>query len=555
MRSSLAALACAFALSSVVLAAPPKSDKSQQLANDEWKGVSTSPLDPAEIDRLIAKEQADAKVEPAARTTDEQFLRRVMLDLTGRLPLPADVTEFLADRDPAKRARMIDTLIASEEFATHWGRYWADVFTSRVSDVRGRAMAPSFEAWLVEQFQQNKPWDAMAREILTASGQLPVRLGRAAEPDAKNGAAYFLLSYQGADAINDRTAETARIFLGIQLQCAQCHDHPFDGWKQEQFHEMASYFARTAERPVTEMVNERRQIVGVQLTSRPFGEHRMPDPDNPRAGKSMSPKFLDGSSVSTRSGDEQRRKALADVITRNNYWFAASFVNRIWGEMMGQAFCQPIDDMSPGKDVVMPKVLARIAAGFAGSKYDFKELLRDICNSETYQRQVRPGESSQHLQFASINPTRLRADSLWQSLVTVLGNMNAPGGQRPGMGGPFGSRFSLEGQFKSEFNFDPSTPPNEVESSIPQALLLMNNPQVQQKIKAEGTNLLARILASYPKDEEAVRMVYLRTLSRKPTDNERDKALSYIKKVGKRAEAYEDLLWALLNSTEFQTRR
>lgn len=539
-------------LAGPMFAAPPKSNKDQKLTNDEWKGVSTSPLKAGEIDQLVAKEQEAAKIKPSSKTSDEQFIRRVMLDLTGRLPLPADVTEFAEDKDPNKRAKLIDKLLDSDEYVKHWSRYWRDVFMAKVTDMRGKAGAPSFEAWLVEQFKANRPWDEMAREMLTATGTMPIRLGRPVEPDPKNGAASFMLAYQGVDAINDRTAETARIFLGIQIQCAQCHDHPFDGWKQEQFHELASYFARLGERPVFEMVNEKRQIKGIELVSRPFGEHRMPDRDNPRNGKTMQPKFLDGSSLSFRSNDMQRRRALADAITKDNYYFAAAFVNRIWGELMGQAFCQPIDDMGPGKTPIMPAVLARVAAGFKGSRYDIKAMLRSICNSDMYQRQIRATDSSEHLQFVGVYPTRLRADALWQSLVTVLGTLGPP---MPRNGNPFAARFSLEGQFKNEFQFDPSTPPDEVESSIPQALMLMNNRQIQGRIRAEGTNLLGRIMTAYPNDADALRILYLRTLARKPTDREREKALAYVKNIGRRSEAFEDLLWALLNSTEFQTKR
>jgi hypothetical protein len=224
---------------------------------------------------------------------------------------------------------------------------------------------------------------------------------------------------------------------------------------------------------------------------------------------------------------------------------------------MGQAFRQPIDDLGPGRDVVMPGVLARVSASFAGNGFDIKALLRAICVSETYQRQVRPGEASQHMQFAGAFPTRLRAEALWQSLVTVLGSFTpaGPGGGGMMPMGPFAGRFGLEGQFKREFDFDPSLPSDEVEGSIPQALMLMNNAQIQQKIRAQGTNLLGRILSAYPKDDEALRMVYLRTLARKPTDREAVKGLAYVKKVGNRAEAFEDILWALLNSTEFQTKR
>ena len=559
MRWHIASVLYLAVLGSSVLAAPPKYNKNDDpppvLTNDAWKGVSKSPLQAGEIDRMIAADQEKAKVKPSPVTTDEQFIRRVMLDLTGRLPVPADVTEFQADKDPNKRAKLIDRLLESDDYVKHWSRYWRDVFIVKVTDQRGRFLSVHFDAWLEEQFRKNQPWDEMAKELITSNGQLPLRFGQNPDPDAKNGSAWFLLAYQGNDAIYDWTAQSSRIFLGLQIQCAQCHDHPFDGWRREQFHQLASYFGKLGERPVVERVNDKPMLVAQALSSRNFNEHKMPDKDDPTKGTVMAPKFLDGHGTPSRSNDAERRKALAEMIaSKDNYWFAAAFVNRIWGEMMGQAFRNPIDDMGPGKDVVMPDVLARVAASFAGNRFDIKGLLRSICNSETYQRQLRPGESSdQHLQFASPYPSRLHAEALWQSLVTVLGAMGPPAPAAPR--GPGAFRFSLEGQFKNEFEFDPSLPPDEIEGSIPQALMLMNNPQIQRRIQVQGTNLLARILSAYPKDEDALRMVYLRTLSRKPTDREQEKALAYIHKVGKRSEAYEDLLWALLNSTEFQTKR
>jgi Protein of unknown function (DUF1549)/Protein of unknown function (DUF1553) len=521
------------------------------LSSDAWLKVPTTPVKPAEIDDLIAQELARDKIQPAPLTTDEQFLRRVYLDLTGELPVPADVTDFLADKTPNKRAKVIDRLLDGEEYARHWARYWREVMSARLTDVRSRTLVPAFDAWMTEQLQANKGWDELARAMITADGAI-----RFDEP-GKNGAAYFLAKHIGNGATEEQAAETARIFLGIQIQCAQCHDHPFDHWKREQFHEFTAYFARVQARPMRDP--GKQMLVGFELTSRPRGEHEMPAKDDPRKSTVMQPRFLDGKAAGENLGDRERRKALADaVVDKNNYWFAGAYVNRVWGELLGQSFYQPVDDMGPQKEAVFAPVLVRLAAGFRGSNYDMKGLFRTITNSQTYQRQVRPGDSAQaHLHFAAAYPTRLGPDALWESLVGVLGRLEAgPGlGPRPPAAGPYGNRLGLEGLFKEEFGFDPSTKADEVEGSIPQALLLMNNPTVNARIQAKGSNLLARILTAFPQDDDALQMVYLRTLARKPTDRELEKCRVYIKKTGNRTEAFEDILWALLNSTEFQTKR
>jgi hypothetical protein len=517
------------------------------VSTEAWLKASRAPLKAGEIDTLLDRELEQVKIKPALLTTDEQFLRRVMLDLTGHLPMPADVKDFVADKDPNKRAKLIDKLLDSEEYARHWARYWREVISSRLTDFIGLLTARQFEQWLTEQIQKDAKWGDITRAMITASGQL--------RNDGKeaNGAAFLLGSRRGSDATVERAAETSRIFLGIQIQCAQCHDHPSDVWKRVQFHELAAYFARLKERPL----RENNKLVGLELISLPKFEYRMPGKDDPRQGTTMQPRFLTGKAPGAGLSDLERRRSLADsVVDKNNPWFAAAYVNRIWGELMGQSFYQPVDDLGPQKEAVLPNVLARVAGAFRGSDYDTKALFRAVLNSKMYQRQIRPGEADDHLLFAAAYPARMRADSLWQSLVDVLGRMGGgPGmGARPG-GGPFAFQQGLEGAFKAEFGFDPSMKSDEVEGSIPQALLLMNNPVINQKIQAKGTNLLARILESYPKNEDALRMVYLRALGRRPTEREQTRCLQYIGRVGNRAEAFEDILWALINSTEFQTKR
>jgi hypothetical protein len=249
---------------------------------------------------------------------------------------------------------------------------------------------------------------------------------------------------------------------------------------------------------------------------------------------------------------------LARALTSpENYWFAGAYVNRVWGELMGQSFYEPVDDMGPKKEAVFAPVLVRLASAFRATNYDVKALFRVVLNSQTYQRQLRPGETADgHLHFAAAYPTRLRADALWDSLVGVLGKFGQvpPAMQQRMQNNPFGMRFGLEGQMKTEFAFDPSSRSDDIEGTIPQALLLMNSPAINQKLQAKS-ELLAGILKDNPDDAKAVAAVYLRVLARKPTDRELAKCRLYIDKVGNRNEAFEDILWALINSTEFQTKR
>lgn len=524
----------------------------------DWLKAPTTPLSAKEIDALIAAEHKQAGVQPSPRTTDEQFLRRVTLDVTGRLPQPDEIAKFVNDPDPGKRAKIIDKLLESDEYASYWTSYWRDVVSIRLTDFNGRRLVRHFEQWMRVQLKENKKWDEIAREMLTATGQLRY------DDTTKNGAGYFLAAHMGADATAEQTAETARVFLGIQINCAQCHDHPFDVWKREQFHELAAFFARSRPR----LVREEERFVGVQIGGaggfgggRGFGggEYRMPAKDNPRGGTVMHPKYLDGKAPGRGLSDEDRRKNLADSITsKNNPWFSASFVNRIWSELLGQGFYATPDDLGPQKEAYLGSVLARLAGGFRGSDYNVKELFRVILNTETYQRQSRtaaaPGD---HLLFGASHPKRLRGEALIASLQHTLGRMSGgfgggrpggPGGRPGGFGGP-------EAQIRAEFAFDPSMKAEDIEGSIPQALILMNSSAVQARIPARGDNLLAKVLADHKTDAAALEAVYLRALARKPTEREQAKCLDLVKKVGSRDAAFEDILWALINSTEFQTRR
>jgi hypothetical protein len=228
---------------------------------------------------------------------------------------------------------------------------------------------------------------------------------------------------------------------------------------------------------------------------------------------------------------------------------------------MGEGFYEPVDDLGPGRDARFPMVVNRLASAWRASDYDVKWLFRLVMNSEAYQREIRPRDpSAGSMPFAAACPTRLSADQIFDSLVSALGiEESAVAGRLAGAGGPQAARFGagqgLRGLFNLQFGVDPSTPTEDVQGTIPQALFIMNNTLIAQRTSAQGDTILSRLLDVYNDDEEVVRLLYKRVLARAPTDDELATCKEYLQEVGNRREAFEDLLWSLVNSTEFITKR
>lgn len=512
----------------------------------------------ADVDRLIDA-SLPAEVERAPRTNDEDFLRRITLDLAGALPSPSDVTAFGLDPDPDKRARMIDRLLESPEYARTWARYWSDVVYTNATEERARITQGTFETWLEEQFAANRPWDEVATELLTATGGI-----------TEDGRTALIFAHTGQPA--ELAAETSRIFLGIQIQCANCHDHPTDSWTREQFHELAAFFPRIRVRPetagdvrsfVVESVNvnqgRRGQVRPAVQPGRGAPEYYMPDLNNPSSrGTRVQPVFfVDGTSLEAGTSDLDRRTALAQAITSpENEWFSKAFVNRVWGELTGRGFYTPIDDIGPLRAADCEDALQALADGFTAQGYDVQWLYRTIANTETYQRQIRtPDPAAETPPFASAMPARLRADQVYNSLTKVLGveQLAGAGGRRRGGFGM--NRDPGRTAFAGLFGFDPSMPQEDIVGSIPQALYLMNSPQVGGLIRGNGNTRLGRILRNHADNADALAELYVLTLAREPSAEETSIALDYVEEVGNRTEAFEDLFWSLLNSSEFLSRR
>jgi hypothetical protein len=504
----------------------------------------------------LAGEEGVARA--AGRANDATYCRRVYLDMIGELPTPEEVTAFCFDPSADKRARLVDQLLADERFGENWGRYWRDVVMYRRSDDRALLASASCEEFLSSEFNKGTPWDQVARSFITATGDI-----------RENGATAIFLAQMGETA--ETTAEMARIFLGIQIQCAQCHDHPTDRWKRQQFHELAAFFPRIEIRPSNGnglmrsfqvvSVDRERPFRGMGNQRRAESEHRMPDLQDPTAeGTVMTPTFfVTGRKVEIGTPDMERRTLLANWITgEHDPWFAKAFVNRIWSELVGEGFCEPVDDLGPDRECFAPQTMELLADQFRANRFDVKWLYRTIAATDAYQRESRSRRNPDQLPFLANCSQRMRADQLYNSLTTALGVASLEGGGRGRRNGG-GQRYGLGGPrtiFNFAFGYDPSEPREEIAMSIPQALTMMNSPTINRLINGRnGQTALGQLLSSGADDEAIVIELYLRSLAREPEAEELETCLAYIRDTPDRREALEDVQWALINSTEFLHRK
>jgi hypothetical protein len=257
--------------------------------------------------------------------------------------------------------------------------------------------------------------------------------------------------------------------------------------------------------------------------------------------------------------DEDRRQAVAKSFTSpNNPWFARAFVNRLWSELLGEGFYMPVDDLGPRRTARFPAAMDALVQGFITQKYDVRWLMQTMLLTETYQRAIRPAVVSEEVMpFAAQTPTRLRSDQLFNAIVQVLGLNDPSERQDDGemMAGPYARLRNPRAQFHALFGFDPSTPLEDITGNVPQALFLMNSPLFRNGVAAQGNTRLARILSECDDNRDALSEVYLLTLSREPLAREVEVATDYLREVGSREEAFEDLMWSLLNSSEFLSKR
>jgi hypothetical protein len=495
-------------------------------------GAADGP-DPAELAKTIdahldARQKAE-NVTPALPADDAEFLRRAYLDLTGRIPSPHDVHDFLADKDPDKRAKLIDDLLDAPRYATHFASVWrAALLPEAASDAQARVFQPGFEAWLRLKFRANTPYDKLVRELLTApiSGDPKAPEVVLRDPLKPNALAFFAVKDAKPENL---AAATARVFLGVQIECAQCHDHPFGRWERDQFWQTAAFFAGV----------ERQ---GDDLFA-PVSEIRRREITIPNTKRTLYATFLDGDAPKW-TADVNPRTVLADwVIAKSNPFFARATANRVWGHLFGRGIVNPVDDFSEANKPSHPELLDDLARALCGADFDLKFLIRAICRTKAYQRTSARTHPSQDdpRPFARMAVKGMTGEQLYDSLALATG-YREPGG-RTTQRDRFLAQFALRGHA------------TEPETSITQALTLMNGRFLNTVTSAEGSPTLVAVCETpgmtTPRRIEAL---YVAALGRRPTAKELDRMAKFVADggTGKEAERLADVFWVLLNSAEFR---
>ncbi|MCI0700036.1 MAG: DUF1549 and DUF1553 domain-containing protein [Planctomycetia bacterium] len=480
------------------------------------------------IDQQIAKKLAEAKITPSAICTDEEFLRRVYLDITGVIPPAEKVRAFLDDKTPDKRAKLIDELLADPNY----GRRMADIWTAKLyprdSNTRFVNKEP-FYKWLEEQFNKNVMWDQFVTSLVTATGTM-----------VENPATVYFVANRAVDKLTDTTSQH---FLGIQLQCAQCHNHPFTDWKQNEYWGMAAFYSKVQTGNPKNPKKADNSQVGVTE-----GNVKTRQKDFfPESAKNIAPKFLGGDSPKF-NANEAYRPVLAKWMTSpENPFFARALVNRTWAHLFGRGFVDPVDDMKPENEPSHPELLNALGQHISTTGgFDLKYLIKAICLTETYQRTSKPNASnkSDKKLFSHMAMKVLSPEQLYDSLAQVTGagrGVNVRPKGPAAKGGRVGGREQFVTFFLAGAD---STSPIDYEAGIPQALRLMNSPI------ANNPAAVRAITGVASKPEECIERIYIVALSRRPTAEEIKNLTAYVKRVGENT-AYSDILWAVLNSSEF----
>lgn len=498
-----------------------------------------------EIDRHLFAQWAKLGSIPSAQTDDAAFIRRATIDICGTLPTPAETTEYTADQRVDKKTRLIDRLLERPEYATYFSQKWADILRNRgqgYSTSQQRPATTLFAAWIRDSIAANKPYDRFATEILTATGS-----------QERNPATLW---YRHVRTTQDYVESISQAFLGVRIQCAQCHHHPAERWSQSDYYSLAAVFAR---------VGRKGGFADAEVpTSETIFLKSDGEVTHPRSGEVMAPRPLGGPDFKTSRFDDPRVALARWMTAADNPYFARTMVNRMWGHFLGRGIIHPIDDARSTNPPSNPELLDALSRGFVDSGYDVKHLIRVITGSAAYGLSSTPNDTNRddRQSFSRFYPRRLKAEVLLDGISQILEvPTQFPGG--PGQFPPGTRAIELPDEnvplsFLDVFGRPGRSTACECERTddpaLGQALELVNSKEFQRKL-SDKTGYAEKLATGNSAHEQNVRDIFLRVLARPPEPAELKTAVEFLESESDRTEAYRSLLWSLLATNEFLFNR
>ncbi|MEX1363578.1 MAG: DUF1549 domain-containing protein [Nannocystaceae bacterium] len=501
--------------------------------------TTAAPTDPVRSPRLddaIARHWAAAGVEPTVEADDAEYLRRLTLDLLGRIPTPQELERVGSLDGPNARARLVDEWLARDEWAEHWAELLTETLLAGAAQDRPR-VHDGLQRWLERELHEGRGWDELTTAMLTARGEVQLE-----------GPAGFVVVHGRNNRVEPLTGQTARVFLGLQLQCAQCHDDPDDRFTQEQFYGLAAYYARTRTR-----IRRVDGVPSVSIVDKARGQMRLPtehDAPGDRSGARIGPSFP---ALAVAPGpDDDRRTVLAQGIVGSEL-FAKAAVNHAWARLMGRGIVEPWDDLGGLQVSEHPELLELLADDFAAHDYDLRHLLRTIVLCEAYQRSSAgepDGAPARERAFAQAAVRPMSASQLMRSLLVATGLSDV-------RGRAFRREVELRRQqvlrdFEQAFDDDEMATAPGFGGNVPQALLLLNGELTNQAIAAPS-GALVKILRDQTEPDARVDALFRRVYGRPPSPAQQAELSAFVSERDHQRSAYEDLVHAMLLTSEFST--
>ena len=485
------------------------------------------------VDELIFKNLKALGLPPSQLSDDSTFLRRVTIDIAGRLPTEDETLEFIESSDAKKRQQLVDKLLSSMDYAELFANKWNAILRNKRKANEDKVATFAFNEWIKQSFYKNKPYDQFVREIITATGDVGYN-----PPVAW---------YREVKDLSTQVEDTAQLFLGLRIQCARCHHHPFEIWSQEDYYGFAAFYSQIGKKnsPVSKYQRVYQRRVTAQAR-------------NPKTNKMVLARGL-GEASPNLSPDVDARHVLADWMSNpKNPFFAKALVNRYWKHFFSRGLVDPEDDMRVTNPASNPELLDALARNFINSKFDLKQLIRTICNSKTYQLSALPNRwnAKDKQNYSRYYPKRLNAEVLLDGINQLTGTTTNFAGMPSGTRAVELPDNGFNSYFLTVFGRPESSSACECERSgdanLAQSLHLLNSNEIQNKLTDQKANAFKFSQNNELTHEEKIEQLYLTAFSRKPTQGEIEIALTYIDRHRKDVKrAYEDVIWALIITKEF----